>query len=178
MERYAVPAALTAAQLKEKRRALGLTQKDFAALIGVSKPTVERWEVSDKPITGPVVLLLQLLTPADLEGLRIPPKKLPLRLGYYYREQLCTLIDVDEGAGLVEVRNYTENRQFRAFGAVEHPTFEEYENFLKSRCFPEERDGIKLILRDLGLPFYDPLMIIQKTEGRMAEDEFWVKVDV
>ena len=33
---------------------------------------------------------------------------------------------------------------------------------------------IKLVLEDLNLPFYDPFMIIEKTEGRMAEDDFWI----
>lgn len=36
---------------------------------------------------------------------------------------------------------------------------------------------MKLILRDLELPFYDPLMIIEKTEGRMAEDHFWIRIE-
>ena len=36
---------------------------------------------------------------------------------------------------------------------------------------------MKLILKDLDLPFYDPLMIIQKTEGRMAEDHFWIRIE-
>lgn len=178
MRNYILPHQLTAAQLKAKRKTLGLTQKELAALLGVSKPTVERWEVSTAPITGPVVLALELLSPALLEGCRVPEKTLPLRLWYFYREQVCTLIDVDEQARQVRIRNYTESRQFRAFGANDAPSFEEYETFLKSRCFPEERDGMKLILRDLGLPFYDPLMIIQKTEGRMAEDDFWIKVEV
>ena len=33
------------------------------------------------------------------------------------------------------------------------------------------------ILKDLGLPFYDPIMIIEKTEGRMAEDDFWIRIE-
>ncbi len=49
--------------------------------------------------------------------------------------------------------------------------------FLQSRCFPPERDKIKLQLEALGIPFYDPLLIIEKTEGRMAEDHFWLKVE-
>ena len=53
-----------------------------------------------------------------------------------------------------------------------------YEDFLKSRCFPETRDKLKLVLDDLNLPFYDPFMIIQKTEGKMAEDDFWIKIEV
>lgn len=36
---------------------------------------------------------------------------------------------------------------------------------------------MKLVLRDLGIPFYDPYLIIQKTEGRMAEDDFWIKIE-
>ena len=40
---------------------------------------------------------------------------------------------------------------------------------------PESRDKMKLILKDLGLPFYDPIMIIEKTEGRMAEGDFWMR---
>ena len=39
------------------------------------------------------------------------------------------------------------------------------------------RDKMKLILKDLGLPFYDPIMIIEKTEGRMAEDDFWIRIE-
>lgn len=65
----------------------------------------------------------------------------------------------------------------RAFGRNEHPTYKEYEEFLDSRCFPRSRDKMKLILADLNLPFYDPIMIIEKTEGRMAEDDFWIKIE-
>lgn len=32
-------------------------------------------------------------------------------------------------------------------------------------------------LNRLDVPFYDPYLIIQKTEGRMAEDHFWIKLD-
>ena len=50
-----------------------------------------------------------------------------------------------------------------AFGVNQLPTYEEYEEFLESRCFPKTRDKIKLELKRLDLPFYDPLMIIEKT---------------
>ena len=60
---------------------------------------------------------------------------------------------------------------------LENPTIEDYNEFLESRCFPRTRDKMKLVLRDLGIPFYDPYLIIQKTEGRMAEDDFWLKIE-
>lgn len=66
---------------------------------------------------------------------------------------------------------------FRAFGIVENPKYEEYLEFLESRCFPRTRDKMKLVLEDLDLPFYEPFMIIEKTEGRMAEDDFWIKIE-
>ena len=66
---------------------------------------------------------------------------------------------------------------FRAFGVIENPDFDEYTEFLKSRCFPETRDKLKLVLRELDLPFYDPFMIIEKTQGRMAEDNFWIRIE-
>ena len=36
---------------------------------------------------------------------------------------------------------------------------------------------MKIILNELNLPFYDPFLIVQKTEGRMAEDSFWLKIE-
>lgn len=163
--------------MKEIRKYLGLTQKGFAELIGVSKPTVERWETSDKLITGPVVLLLRLLTPEYVDEITIPEKKYPLRLWYMYKDEVCTLIDVDERRQMVRIQNYVKNLQFMAFGANMHPSFQDYEEFLESRCFPRSRDKMKLILKDLNLPFYDPFMIIEKTQGRMAEDDFWIRVE-
>ena len=94
-----------------------------------------------------------------------------------FRNRLCTIIDVDEQKRLIQVRNYTRNPMYRAFGVNTEPTFEDYEEFLESRCFPRERDKMKIMLRELDLPFYDPFLIVRKTEGRMAEDEFWIRME-
>ena len=75
----------------------------------------------------------------------------------------------------VKVKNYTDKIMFRAFGVVETPDYDQYLEFLESRC--SSRDKMKLILKDLDLPFYDPMMIIEKTEGRMAEDDFWIRIE-
>lgn len=102
---------------------------------------------------------------------------MPLRLWYMRNADVCTIIDADERHQQVEIYNYTTEKMNRAFGIREHPTYEEYEEFLESRCFPRTRDKMKLELKRLDLPFYDPLMIIEKTEGRMAEDDFWIKIN-
>ena len=36
---------------------------------------------------------------------------------------------------------------------------------------------MKIQLEVLGLPFYDPMLIIEKTQGRMADDDFWILIE-
>lgn len=100
-----------------------------------------------------------------------------MRLWYMYDREICTVIDVDESRRQVKVYNFTDRYQFRAFGREENPDFPQYEAFLEERCFPKTRDKMKLILKEMDLPFYDPLLIIEKTEGRMAEDHFWIQIE-
>ena len=111
------------------------------------------------------------------EELTVPDKKYPLRLWYMEGSRVCTIIDVDERSRKVKVHNYTKDYIARAFGKEENPDFEAYEAFLESRCFPRSRDKMKLTLRELDLPFYEPLLIIEKTQGRMAEDDFWIQIE-
>lgn len=179
VKQFAVADFATAGELKEIRKKLNLTQKEFAALIGSSKSTIERWERSDEEIHGPIVLLLKYLElyPDYVWSMEIPDREFPVRMWYMYGNHKCTMIDVDEVKQAVSIRNYTDNVMFRAFGKNPAPSFEDYQEFLESRCFPRSRDKMKLILQDLGLPFYDPFMIIKKTEGRMAEDNFWIYIE-
>lgn len=167
----------TAKEIKETRKKLGLTQKDFAQLVGISKPTIERWEMSKGEITGPIVTLLPLLTREYVDAHRIPRQTTPVRMWYMYKDIPCTLIDVSDSDRNVIIKNYVDHLQFRAFGCNEHPNYEDYQAFLESRCFPRTRDKMKLILEDLELPFYDPYLIVKKTEGKMAEDDFWIKIE-
>ncbi|MGN0154432.1 MAG: helix-turn-helix domain-containing protein [Lachnospiraceae bacterium] len=179
MERFAVSTKLRSRDLKALRKKLGLTQAEFAGLVNVSAKTIERWETSDKPITGPIVTLAGILNnyPQMEEELIIPEKEYSLRLWYMCKDVPCTLIDVEERSRKVHIKNYQRDYIMTAFGRNEHPTFEDYEEFLKSRCFPETRDKMKLMLKELDLPFYDPFLVIEKTEGRMAEDDFWIKIE-
>lgn len=176
---FALADQLSGEDIRSIRKKLYLTQRDFADLVNVSVKTVERWEAGDKPVTGPVVTLVKLLTenPQIPDIYRIPPRQLPMRMWYMYRDEVCTIIDVDEGSRLVRVYNYTNRYPYRAFGREEHPSFEQYEEFLESRCFPRSRDKIKWELRELDVPYYDPFLIIEKTDGRMAEDDFWIRIE-
>ena len=176
---YVINRNLTGEDVRNLREQLGMTQKEFAAFACCSKRTVETWEQKGGPITGPIIPLLEILKrkPELEEQLRVPGNALKLRLWYYYESMVCSVIDVDELSRKVLVRNYTDNTLLRAFGTNPAPSYEEYEAFLESRCFPRTRDKMKLELDRLGIPFYDPILIIEKTSGRMAEDKFWIKIE-
>lgn len=179
MRQYMIKDTVAGKEIVECRKKLGLSQAEFAEFANVSKKTVERWEYARTPVTGPIVTLLAILWehPQIEEELQLPERKTALRLSYMFRDQLCSVIDVDERNRDVRVVNYTRQLLKRAFGRVEQPDYKQYEEFLESRCFPRSRDKMKLMLRELELPFYDPILIIEKTQGRMAEDEFWLKIE-
>ena len=176
---FAVNEYVTSDEIKKIRKKLHLTQKEFAQLVGSSKPTIERWEKENAQIRGPIVLLIEMLN-HDMDyvvSLEIPPKELPIRMWYMYKNKPCTLIDVDEAKKIVRIKNYVDNVQFTAFGSNTEPSIADYEDFLESRCLPKSRDKIKLELKELDIPFYDPYLIIKKTQGRMAEDDFWIQIE-
>ena len=179
MAQYAIGKQMTGEDFRRARDILGMTQKEFAAFAGCSPRTVENWETKPGPVTGPVVTLLEFLFrwPELVGKLEVPERKTNLRLWYMYKSMVCTVIDVDEMNRLVTIRNYISNPLYRAFGVDTEPDYEAYEAFLESRCFPRTMDKMKIELRALGIPFYDPLLIIEKTEGRMAEDDFWIRIE-
>lgn len=176
---YAISNELTGMEIKSIRKKLDLTQNEFAHLTGITTKTVERWESGKNNIKGPIVTLVKILNenPELVQSLELPPRLFPMRLRYMYRNEICAVIDIDERERKVAVYNFTKDFLKRPFGPKENPDYEQYEAFLESRCFPRERDKMKLILKDLDLPFYDPLLIIEKTAGKMAEDDFWIEIE-
>lgn len=92
---------------------------------------------------------------------------------YYDREKLCTVI---HWKGFdVSIENFTDDIYSRAFGRKENVSWEDLKKFLESRCFPRNRTNAKEILTNMGLEEYDPFQIVKKTQGRMAEDDQWLK---
>lgn len=176
---YVIPKKIAPEEFKELRKSLQMTQLEIADFLGCSKASVERWEAGKVDITGPVVTLIELLKrDKDIpDMLAEPDQRYKLRLVYMYKNTVCTIIDVDEFSRKVKIKNYVKEPLFKAFGVNTEPTFEEYEEFIESRCFPKTRDKLKLELARLDIPFYDPILIIEKTEGRMSDDDFWIRID-
>ena len=104
-----------------------------------------------------------------------PEEGYTLRMTYMYQQHPCTIIDVDFLNQRVKVQNKTKDMLHRAFGVIEKPTWDDFEMFLKERCFPATRGNAKELLKELQLTSYDPLQIVEKTRGRTAEDDMWLK---
>jgi len=104
-----------------------------------------------------------------------PENGYTMRMTLMYQNKPCTAIDINFLENKVQIQNYTKDILHRAFGANESPTWEDFHMFLQDRCFPQSRGNAKDILGELGLQDYDPLQIVEKTNGRTAEDDLWVK---
>ncbi len=104
-----------------------------------------------------------------------PPESFTLRITYMNRQHPCTVIDVDFMNRKILIRNKTKDLLHRAFGVVENPSWEDFERFLEERCFPASRGNAKDILSELQLTSYDPIQIVEKTGGRIADDDMWLK---
>lgn len=99
-----------------------------------------------------------------------------MRMDYMCADTNCTSILIDFKNRSILIKNDTENPLHRAFGIKAKPDWNDFEEFIRERCVPESRIGIDVILSDLGLDAYDPLAIIEKTHGRMAEDLQWIRL--
>mgnify|MGYP003153195765 CR=1 FL=1 len=58
---------MTPTELKSIRERFGLTQSDLAAILRISDiRTVRRWEQGERPISGPVQVVLELIESGEL----------------------------------------------------------------------------------------------------------------
>ena len=100
-----------------------------------------------------------------------------LLLNFYDNDILCTKICVDFTDETVSAQNYTDNIVKTAFGNNIAPVWADFENFLEERCVPRSRSGLREYLETIGVEEYNPLEIIKKTKGKMAEDYQWIELE-
>lgn len=99
-------------------------------------------------------------------------------LRFYDSDTLCSTIYADFTVQTVAVENQAVPAIKTAFGNNPLPNWEDFQRFLAERCIPRQRAGLREYLEVLGLDEYDPLAIIEKTGGRMAEDQQWLTIEV
>lgn len=118
-------------------------------------------------ISGPDFAVQQSMLDHDVRILRL-----------YDGEELCSSIYADLTGQMVVVENQAVSPVKTAFGNNVIPDWEDFQEFLSERCIPRQRSGLREYLEALGLEEYDPLAIIEKTGGQMAEDQQWLTIEV
>jgi transcriptional regulator with XRE-family HTH domain len=160
-------------QIRE-RAAAGEKQTALAAEYGVSRQTISSYlqKEQEDDICRTYRAWVRLNRTLRQENLW----DYTLRIEYMNRQECCTVILVDFFHEHVLVENLTDHPLYRAFGVKEKPDWNDFCDFLEERCVPRTRFGMKEILKDYGLGSFDPLSIIEKTGGHMAEDHQWMKL--
>jgi len=168
-----------------------MEQRDANLIIGKSGGTAGKGSKTYK-ISLPSSWIKQLALTEDNRSVKLvfdgekitiePQHKVPenhriLRMTFYNMNQPCTMIIADYTSQTVRVKNCIDNPVKTAFGTNHNPTWEQYQEFLASRCVPRERAGLREYLEAIGVEEYDPLAIIRKTGGRMAEDHQWLQIE-
>lgn len=100
-----------------------------------------------------------------------------LRLCYFDGNILCTTILADPASQTLQIENHIDSLIKTAFGNNLSPSWEDFQQFLENRCIPRARAGLREYLETIGVAEYNPLEIIQKTQGRMAEDDQWLSME-
>lgn len=134
-----------------KMQQQGRTTKEIAEYFGLSRQTISKY--LNKPLTDDYTM----------------------RIDFMYKQRVCTEIYVDYMHEKIKIVNRTNDIMKRAFGVNESPTWQEYEDFLADRCLPKARAMRKTILSRIGIDSYDPIQIVEKTNGRTAEDNQYLK---
>ena len=95
---------------------------------------------------------------------------------YFDKDILCSTIICDFTDKTLRVENHTDYLLKTAFGILEKPNWNDFLEFLEERCVPRTRENLGMILNELELETFDPIAIVDKTQGRMAEDLQWLKI--
>jgi hypothetical protein len=99
-------------------------------------------------------------------------------LHFFDGDAPCTTIYADFTDETLTVENHVDDPVKTAFGNNALPAWTDFKTFLEERCVPRQRAGLREYLEALGVDQYDPIAIIEKTAGRMAEDNQWLSIEM
>lgn len=125
---------------------------------------------------GERIVIEQVLSVKKFIKRGLESRHIMKQLNFYNENELCTTIFADFTDKALKIKNENCPAVLLAFGNNNMPTWKDFVYFLEERCVPRSRDNIRHYLNELELSEYNPLDIILKTEGRMAEDKQWLEV--
>lgn len=91
---------------------------------------------------------------------------------------ICTML-VDSTSQTVQIQNFVKPEGIMLyllpFGYERHPSWQDYEYYLSTRCFEPSRPDKAEMLKSLNVAFYDPALIVRATHGVMNDDYVWLR---
>lgn len=159
-----------------KRHEAGETLTALAAEYGISRQTLSGYLNRREEEQEQICRTIRKWAELNRRFRDVNVEEYTMRMEFMCGDECCTEILVDFAGQRIAVENRTDDLIHRAFGIKAKPTWEDFEEFLESRCFPRTREHLRLVLKDLGLDSYDPLAIVERTKGRMAEDMQWIAI--
>ena len=100
-----------------------------------------------------------------------------IKLSVFDGNALCTVICADYTDKTVKHEDHIKKLVKTPFGNNTNPDFSDFEGFLEERCIPKSRAGIREYLDVLNIESFEPLEIIKKTKGIMAEDQIHLELE-
>lgn len=161
-----------------RRRNAGETITALAQAYGISRQTLHNYlkEKDEDEAHRQIYRSLKQWQRLNRDFPGVDVEDYMIRMDYMNGEECCSQLLVSFRKRQIVVENTTDVPFHRAFGMKAKPTWEDFEAFLEERCMPRTRDRLRLVLEDIGVDSYDPMAIIEKTQGRMAEDAQWLKI--
>ena len=99
----------------------------------------------------------------------------------FNREELICIVHVDYSEQSIYIENLIplDSPEWFClpFGRNTQPTWQDYNYYLSTRCFPSDRTNKKELLKSWGLDEYDPDKIVRKTHGVMNDDFVWLRFE-
>ena len=126
---------------------------------------------------GKQIILSRCINGGEFAAQRLERKHDIRLLRFYDGSTLCTTIYADFTDEALIIKNHVNDPIKTAFGNNFLPTWDDFNYFLEERCIPRQRAGLREYLEVIGVGGYDPVEIIKKTAGRMAEDNQWIKME-
>lgn len=159
-----------------RRHEAGETITALAQVYGVSRQTLHNYLKEPKEGHRRIYRSLKQWQRLNRDFPGVDVQDYMIRMDYMNGDECCSRLLVSFQKRQVVVKNTTDVPFHRAFGMKAKPTWEDFEEFLEDRCMPRTRDHLRLVLEEMGVDSYDPMAIIEKTQGRMAEDRQWLKL--
>ncbi len=162
-------------EILRKRKSLKMSQRELANRCQIPQSTIGRIEAGT--VTPSLQTLQKLAKELGLE-ISLTPKNNSfnrwegLELLCFWEDELVAFIKVNNNN--VKVQRLTNHPVKQIFHDDEMDVFR-LSTVLETRCWQRDCRNIDNYLKKLGIAYYDPLAIVQKTHGVSYNDFLWFK---